>query len=233
MKLNFRYSTLLGAVILGLAGCQSYSPSATKWEVLLDRGHPDRYAEHFRGYKQSGFPAQGWALDGDALKTVPGFGGADIMTRQMYANFEIEFEWKASSGGNGGVLYNVAETDGPPWTTGPEYQLLDDAQHPDGKEPKTSAGALYALIAPNDKKELRPIGEFNRSSIIVNRGRVEHWLNGSKVVDYAWVSPELNDLIKRSKFAGAPGFMKQKHGYVVFQHHGEVVWYRNIRIRRL
>jgi hypothetical protein len=233
MKLRNYFAAVAGCALITMTGCRSYSPTATTWEVLLDSKHPERYAENFRGYKQPEFPAQGWTLDGDALKTVPGFGGADIMTRQMFANFEIEFEWRASSGGNGGVMYNVAETDGPPWSTGPEYQVLDDAGHSDGKEPKTSSGALYALIAPNDKMELRSLGDFNRSTIIVNRGQVEHWLNGWKVVEYRWDSPDLQEVIKRSKFAGLPGFMKQKHGYVVFQHHGEVVWYRNIRIRRL
>lgn len=233
MKSKSFYSALLGAALIGLTGCQSYSPSKTSWEVLLDSAHPDRYAETFRGYRQPGFPEQGWTLDGDALKTVPGFGGADIMTHQMYSNFELEFEWRASSGGNGGVMYNVAETDGPPWATGPEYQVLDDAGHENGKNPKTTAGSLYELIAPNDKKELRSMGDFNRGKIVVNRGRVEHWLNGWKVVDYQWNGPEIQDLIKRSKFAGLPGFMKQNHGYIVFQHHGEIVWYRNIRIRRL
>jgi len=233
MKLNHVCSIFIALGLLSLTGCQSYSPSKTKWEVLIDPKYPERYTENFRGYQQAGFPNGAWQLDGQSIKTVEGHGGADIMTRQMYSNFELEFEWKASMGGNGGVMYNVAETDAPAFATGPEYQVLDDARHADGKNPKTSAGSLYALIAPNEKKELNPIGDFNRSKIVVNRGHVEHWLNGNKVVDYRWGSPEVSDLIKRSKFAVMPGFMKENHGYVVFQHHGEIVWYRNIRIRRL
>lgn len=233
MKLNPLLFALLGITAFGLTGCQSYSPSATKWEVLIDPKYPERFTENFRGYQQSGFPTGAWALDGNSIKTVDGHGGADIMTRQMYSNFELEFEWKVSMGGNGGVLYNVAETAAPAFATGPEYQVLDDVRHADGRNPKTSAGALYALIAPNDQKQLNPVGDYNRSKIIVNRGNVEHWLNGNKVVEYKWGNPEVADLVKRSKFAVMPRFMKQNYGYVVFQHHGEIVWYRNIRIRRL
>jgi hypothetical protein len=155
------------------------------------------------------------------------------MTRQMYSNFELEFEWAVTKGGNGGVMYHVAETGAEAWNTGPEYQVLDDANHADGKNLKTSAGALYALIAPGPEKTTLPVGQFNQARIVVDKGRVEHWLNGHKIVEYRWDSPEVRSLIAQSKFAPLPQFMKANHGYLVFQHHGEEVWYRKIRVRRL
>ncbi|NJN52950.1 MAG: DUF1080 domain-containing protein [Gammaproteobacteria bacterium] len=175
----------------------------------------------------------GWALDGTALKTLPGHGGADIMTRQMFSDFELEFEWAVSAGGNGGVLYRVVESADPAWHTGPEYQVLDDVRNADGRDPRTSAGSLYALIAPRIDKMTLPVGRFNQGRIIVDRGHVEHWLNGNKIVEYKWNSPPLHALIAGTKFAPLPRFMKMSNGYIVFQHHGEEVWYRKIRVRRL
>lgn len=229
---SFALTIAMSSILL--TGCQSYSPTATGWEVLFDGKSVEQAQQNFRGFKQPGFP-NGWALDGDALKTVPGHGGggADIMTRQMFSNFELEFEWAVSEGGNGGVMYRVLESGDEAWNTGPEYQVLDDAKHADGKNPLTSAGSLYALIAPSWDKMLVTPGKFNQGRIIVDRNHVEHWLNGRKVVEYKWGSAPVQALVAKSKFAPLPQFMKQENGYIVFQHHGEEVWYRKIRVRRL
>jgi hypothetical protein len=227
-----RIGCLAGVVAALLCGgCQGVSPTATSWEVLFD-GSTEQAQKNFRGYNLPGFPA-GWALDDDALKTLPGAGGADIMTRQMYSDFELEFEWAVAAGGNGGVLYHVREIDGPDWQSGPEYQVLDDTGNADGKNPRTSAGALYDLIAPNVEKMTLPAGRFNQGRIVVDHGHVEHWLNGHRILEYRWGSGPVQDLIAHSKFAGLPHFMKSDNGYIVFQHHGEEVWYRKIRVRRL
>lgn len=230
VKTQFVLGTAVTGLLLG--GCQSYSPTATGWEVLFDGTSVEAAKANFRGYRTPEFPT-GWALDGNALKTVPGHGGADIMTRQMFSNFELEFEWAVSVAGNGGVMYRVAAGGEEPWHTGPEYQVLDDAKHADGKNPLTSAGSLYALIAPRMDKVTLPVGRFNQGRIIVDRGQVEHWLNGRKIVEYKWGSAPVQALIAQSKFAPLPRFMKLDNGYIVFQHHGEEVWYRKIRVRRL
>ena len=111
-------------------------------------------------------------------------------------------------------------------------QVLDDERHPDGREPKTSAGALYGLVAPTNKT-LRPVGEFNRARLVVRGGRVEHWLNGRKIVEYDLNGDSLKALIAASKFRDMPRFGREAGGHVALQHHGEEVWYRKIRIRRL
>ena len=219
--------TVVAAIAAGITACSSMS-GGPQWTVLFNGQTPTE----LRGYKQPAFPADRWIIEGDALKTVPGQ-AVDLVTVQQYVNFELELEWKVAPGGNSGVMYRVAETDGPPWSTGPEYQLLDDSRHPDGKNPLTSAGALYGHLAPSAKKVLQPVGSWNTSRVVFKDNHVEHWMNGVKVVDYTWGSPEIAALTAKSKFATMPGFMKGKTGHVCFQHHGEEAWFRNIRIRRL
>ena len=205
------------------------SATAAEWTVLFD----GKLTDQLRGYQMKTFPADKWIIDGDALKTVPGK-ATDLITKDKYKNFELELEWKVAPGGNSGVMYRVAELDkGASWFTGPEMQILDDDKHGDGKNPKTSAGALYALIAPNAKKKTKPVGEFNQAKLIIKDNHVEHWLNGEKIVEYTWGSSEVAELVKKSKFSDKPRFMKEGEGHVVFQHHGQEFWLRNVRIRSL
>jgi len=135
-------------------------------------------------------------------------------------------------GGNSGIIYLVSEDEDQTWKTGPEMQVLDDAKHPDGKDPKTSAGALYALIAPINKV-LEPVGRWNRVRLIVHNGHVEHWLNGRKVLDYELGGDQLKHLIAKTKFKDFPRFAQNREGFVALQHHGQEAWYRKIRIRSL
>ena len=151
-----------------------------------------------------------------------------MITPGTFGDFELEFEWRVAPGGNSGVMYRVVETAEPAWTTGPEYQVLDDALHPDGRDSTTSAAALYDLIAPATNKRLEPVGSFNRGRIVVRDGRVEHWLNGERVVSYNWDGSAVRELVAASKFAGLEGFMAAESGHVVFQHHGEEAAFRDI-----
>lgn len=199
------------------------------WEVLFNGKNTSRW----RGYKQEKFPEKGWKVEGDALRHVAGEGGGDLITREKFGSFELRFDWKVAPGANSGVIYRVTEDRGASYETGPEYQVLDDTKHADGKNPKTSAGALYALIAPNADKALKPVGEWNKARIVVRGSHVEHWVNKKKVVEYEWGSPEVKQLIAGSKFKGMPGFARNAEGHICFQDHGDDVWFRKIRIRRL
>ena len=109
--------------------CASCCAPAGKWTVLFDGKSTDA----FRGYKTETFPGDKWKVDGDALHVLPGK-SPDLMTKEQYENYELEFEWKVSPGGNSGIIYNVQETAGPAWHTGPEMQVLDDSKHGDGKQ---------------------------------------------------------------------------------------------------
>ena len=199
-----------------------------KWEVLFD----GKSVEKWRGYKMNSFPDHSWKVEAGAIKTIAGAEGPDIVTKEKFENFELELDWKASPGANSGIMYRVSEDFGAPYETGPEMQVLDDDKHADGRDPKTAAGALYALIAPKNKK-LKPVGQWNKVRIVVQDNQVVHWLNGAKVVEFELGSAELNQLIARSKFKDMPRFAKEKTGFIDLQHHGDEVWYRKIRVRRL
>ena len=195
-----------------------------------------------------------WAVEGDALHfkgKAGGGSGGDIQTKQTFGDFDLRFEWKVSEGANSGVMYGVVPTEGkPPYLTGPEYQVLDDSKHRDGKNPKTSAGSLYALYAPaaynktcpatgevpcpHTPKKLMPVGEWNTGRIVKTGDRVRHYLNGMKVVDVRLNSPEVAEAIGNSKFkdwADFAGPLKAgKEGRIVLQDHGDSVWFRNVTI---
>ncbi|XAL99626.1 DUF1080 domain-containing protein [Phycisphaeraceae bacterium D3-23] len=202
------------------------------WVVLFDGSNTD----HWRGYRQDGFPDRGWGITDDGeLHKIAGAGGGDIITRESYDSFELAWEWRVAEGANSGVMYHVAEADdlGATYLTGPEYQILEDENHGDGRSELTSSGALYALIACNDKKELAPVGEWNTSRILVEGNHVEHWLNGEQVVEYELESDELAALIAGSKFKDWPRFAREGEGHIALQDHGDDVWFRNIRIREI
>ncbi|MDB6057498.1 MAG: hypothetical protein JWO95_1342, partial [Verrucomicrobiales bacterium] len=145
---------------------------------------------------------------------------------------ELELEWKVTPGANSGIIYHASEEFDHSWKTGTEYQVLDDAKHPDGRDPKRSAGSLYALIAPKNKK-LNAVGEWNKSRIVFHKNHVEHYLNGKKVVEYHWGSDELKNMIAASKFSEMPKFATLSTGHICLQHHGGDVSFRNIRVRKL
>jgi hypothetical protein len=156
----------------------------------------------------------------------------DLITRQQYRHFALELEWRVASGGNSGVLYCVSEALPHAWQSGLEMQLLDDAGHPDGRMPETSAGALYGLIAPRHRV-LQPIGSFNTACIVVCDSHVEHWLNDALVVAYDLRSAAFAALVAHSRFKELRGFARAERGHIALQHHGDVVWFRRLRIRPL
>jgi hypothetical protein len=159
-------------------------------------------------------------------------GGADLKTREQYGDFDLRFEWKVSPGANSGVMYRVRQEADPAYHTGPEYQIVDNAGHADGANPKTSAASAYALYAPN-KDVTKPAGGWNEARIVVSHNRVEHYLNGKKVVEYELGSADWNKRVAASKFNEWKKFGKNKKGHVVLQDHGDEVWYRNVQIKNL
>jgi len=202
-----------------------------KWQILFAGKSTDAW----RGFRKDHFPSKCWTIENGSLKTIVGCDDAervDLVTKDEYQNFELELEWRVAPGGNSGVIYLVSEDQDQTWKTGPEMQVLDDAKHPDGKDPRTSAGALYGLIAPTNKV-LKPAGRWNRVRVLVHNGHVEHWLNGRKVLDYELGSDLLKQLIAESKFKNFPRFAQNRKGFVALQHHGEEASYRRIRIRSL
>lgn len=216
----------LGFCLLNISCSSGMQESG--WVVLFDGSGTDQW----RAYQRDTFPDKGWIRDRDALKTVPGGDVVDILTRKQYGDFELELEWKVSPAGNSGVFVRVAEDAPEIWMEAPEIQILDDELHRDGQRGETSAGALYDLIAPRPKS-LRPVGEFNKTRILMSGSHLEHWLNDIKVLEADLDSPQFRELVANSKFKDYESFGKAARGHVALQHHGEEVWFRNVRIREL
>jgi hypothetical protein len=151
------------------------------------------------------------------------------MTEGAYGSFEFAFDWKISPMGNSGVMFHVTEDGEQTYWSGPEYQVLDNAH---GEKPPEQAGALYALYPPMGAQP-KPVGEFNQGRIVVRGSKVEHWLNGAKVVEYDTASADFKAKVAASKFRAWPQFAASPKGHIALQNHGNAVWFKNLKIREL
>ena len=215
------------------------------WRLLFD-------GKTFNGWRGLGYdsvPTAHWKIENGTIRKLadgqvprlpdgqPAAGG-DLMTRDTFRDFELAWEWKISRAGNSGVKYNVSEeismANAPNHAAlGFEYQMLDDSLHEDNKVPSHRAGALYDLIPPNANKVLKPVGEWNSSTILFRGNHGEHWLNGRKVVDFDLSTPVMDSLLKASKYRDIKGFGDKRAGHIVLQDHVDEVFFRSIKIRRL
>lgn len=186
--------------------------------------------QSFRGYDSEELPA-GWTVVGNEITKSRGVG--DIMTKDQYANFELELEWKIGKAGNSGIFYRATKEYDHIYWSGIEYQLEDNENTSDNKSPDRWAGSAYALYGvPRDA--VKPFDEWNTTRIVVNGAHVEHWLNGQKVVEYELWSPEWKGRVAGSKFKDWPNYGLAKRGYIGIQgDHPGTLSIRNIRIREL
>ncbi len=176
-------------------------------------------------------PGNEWDVSDGAIHHRKGRGG-HLISEKQFTDFELQFEWKIAHGGNSGVKYRTTMT--PKGLYGCEYQLLDDPNHSNGKNPKTRLAALYDLYAPDEgAKQPRPVGEFNESRIVARGSKLEHWLNGKKVLEVDTASDDWKARIAKSKFKTIGDFAASKPGPILLQDHGDEVWFRNIMIRPL
>ncbi len=198
--------------------------------------------EGWRGARLDEFPEQGWVIENGVLSVLASGGaesaaGGDIVTKDVYDNFELQLDFKLTEGANSGIKYYV-NTDinkGPGSSIGLEYQILDDAVHPDAKlgnhEGSRTVASLYDLIQADPDKYVKPIGEWNHARIVSDSGHVEHWLNGMKVLEYERGSPEYRTLVAESKYKVWPNFGEAKEGHILLQDHGDLVSFKNIKIK--
>ena len=214
------------------------------WKLLFDGDSTAAW----RAFDRDTFPERGWvAMDGTlhciASNGRPNGGGGDVITRELFTDFEFTWEWRMSPGGNSGVKYLIAPRaagtkamfagDNGKAAVGFEYQLMDDLAHPDAKHgPIRTSGALYQLVAPRGKT-LRPVGEWNVSRLIVRGPHVGHWLNGKKIVETELSGPALQGAIAASKYAPVPRFGVKAPTAILLQDHGDAVWFRSLKIRPL
>lgn len=238
-----RFFTPLSVLALGAAlsfSCQKSQPVAqtdtppppppvdTAWVNLLEGNTTSAW----RNYRADTISPK-WIIQDGALY-LSEKGGGDILTRETYESFELELEWKISKNGNSGIFFHGVEADTLPaiYFSAPEYQVLDNDGHPDAKIPKHRAGDNYDLQACT-VETVKKAGEWNTVRLVVNKGHVEHWLNGVKVVEYQLGSPEWTAQYQASKFKDWPLYGQAGSGHIALQDHGDPVWFKNIRIRRL
>jgi 3-keto-disaccharide hydrolase len=202
------------------------------WILLFD-GHS---LDGWRGYKKADATDSRWKVEDGSLALPPDngkdtHGQRDIITKDTFEQFELVVDWKIAPGGNSGIKYFVLEDRDS--AIGHEYQVIDDERHPDAKVgPHRQTAAFYDVLQANDRP-LKPAGEWNTTRIVVRGQTVEHWLNGKKVLQYELNSPALNAAIEKSKFKGMERFGKRQNGFILLQDHGNQVWFRNIKIRRI
>lgn len=197
-----------------------------QWQTLFD----GKLTDAFRGWRSEEMPAGWHVLDGTLVKE----GNVDdLVSRAQFSNFEFELEWKIGKEGNSGIFYRgTREYDEIYWSA-PEYQLLDDANAPDGRKRLTAAGSAFGIY-PCPAGVVKPFGEWNKTRIVVRGEHVEHWLNGQKVVDYTLGSPDWKARVAASKFSKYPDYGLAKTGLIGIQgdHPGSLAL-RRIRIREL
>jgi hypothetical protein len=157
---------------------------------------------------------------------------ADLITIDQYENYELLIDWKISPKKNSGIIYMVTEENGASYESGPEYQLIDDVGYPGKLSDKQLSGANYDMQGPSAKVS-KPAGEFNHTKIVINKGHVEHWLNGTKVVDYQLWSPEWEQQKANSKWKDVKPYGMSKSGHIALQDHGGGIAFKNIKLKRL
>jgi hypothetical protein len=222
-----RMGILAFVATLAMGASAIAQPAATGgWTPLFD----GKSLAGWRSFKSEA-PPSGWTVSNGILART-GKGG-DLMTVGQYGSFEFELDYRIAVGGNSGIMYRVVTEGNAPYWSGPEYQILDNERHPDAKNgPDRLSGSNYDLIAPSAAVS-KPAGEWNTAKIVVKGNHVEHWLNGTKVVEYEFGSPAWTTMVAESKFKVWPMYGKAPRGHIVLQDHGDLVEFRNIRIKDL
>lgn len=197
---------------------------ADGWKLLFD----GKTTAGWRSFKKETFPDKGWVVENGSLKKIAGVQGGDIMTTNTFEQFDLRWEWKIPAKANNGIKYFITEERGGP--IGHEYQMIDDAIV---KNPKQRTASFYDILPPNEQSALKPPGEWNQSRVLVQGDRVEHWLNGVKVLHYELGSEKVKTAVAASKFKDVKGFGERLKGHILLTDHKDEAVFRNLKIREL
>lgn len=233
------------APVAPAANTLTAAEKAAGWRLLWD----GRTSDGWRSAKAETFPTQGWTMQDGLLAVVDSggaeaIGGGDIITREQFSQFELVADFKLTPGANSGIKYFVQPNLDPVTGSGAkaavgsaiglEFQILDDALHPDaklGRDGNRTLGSLYDLLPAATSKRPSAIGEWNTARVLVQRNQVEHWLNGAKVLEYERGSAAFRAAVADSKYKNIPGFGEWPTGHILLQEHGNTVAYRNVKLR--
>ena len=198
------------------------------WRLLFNGKDLDGW----RPYAPQGKIGAGWAVEDGLLVKKADTRGGDIMTVDTFEDFEFSWEWNLAKDGNNGVKYFIIEERRK--TIGHEYQILDDAGHPDGKKGKDrQLAGFYDVLPAADDKPFKGTGKWNHSRLVVNGNHVEHWLNGAKVLEYECGSEHVLEAVQDSKFKNVNGFGLKVRGHILLTDHKDECKFRNLKLREL
>ena len=196
------------------------------WQLLFD----GQDLSQWRNFKQDGLSGN-WVVEDGAIRLAAG-GGGDLLTKARYQDFDLRLDWKIAEGGNSGILILADETGEHIYSHAPEILILDNERHPDNRLDTRLSGSLYDMIA-SPAASHRPAGEWNQVRILHDQGQLTVWQNGVQTVSVRINGPEWRQLVAASKFADWPGFAANASGHIGLQDHGDVVWFKNLKIKEL
>lgn len=220
---------LLPALLRAAEPVNQLSPKekAAGWQLLFDGT-----TNGWHSYKKHTFPAKGWEIQDGWLHGLAQKGG-DLLSDGQFEQFDLQWDWKIASAGNSGVKYFVPETRAS--AIGHEYQMIDDEREPDAVRGNGThvTASFYDVLKPTVKPPVKPCGEVNHSRILARGNHVEHWLNGTKVLEFDLDSEAVKQAVAASKFKNVPDFTAPSKTPILLQDHNSQVWFQNIKIRDL
>ena len=211
----------------GLEAAPNELTSAEKaegWKLLFD----GKTTAGWPSFKKQSFPDKGWVVENGSLKKVANVQGGDIITTNTFEQFDLRWEWKIPAKANNGIKYFITEERGGP--IGHEYQMIDDSTV---NNPKQRTASFYDVLPPAEHSALKPPGEWNQSRVLVQGDRVEHWLNGEKVLEYELGGEKVKTAVAASKFKDVKGFGERLRGHILLTDHRDEASFRSIKIREL
>lgn len=244
IKTTLSIATLsLAVVACGPAKSEKETTEENIEEIIVTE---EEWISLFDGNSLTGWTAYGKDQPGEAWEAADGIlyfnsgkkdegaSAGDLVTKETFGNFHLQIEWKISENGNSGIMFHVQDNGeyDRPYHTGPEYQVLDNDGHKDGQIITHRAGDLYDMIESSEEAA-KPVGEWNKTEIIINDNTLQFFLNGVKTVETTLWDDQWKSMVAESKFSKWEGFAKYKEGKIVLQDHGDDVWFRNIKIKRL